>query len=219
MRLRSLLGVSFGVLLRRFVSQLYCPGMGAVNLSKKGGIGLRALVYQNKVSLLKLGFQLLTNTEAFWVRILQSKYRVNGILPATIIRANCSFVWRSLSKVWLEVICNVMWAVGDGRTINFWNYISFHLHHPLKYFYLGGGLLNETLLVCDVLNSVGEWDWVCLRQWLPSMALNAIASLLPPIPNDAPDCMIWKWRDRDKFSTKATFNNLFEDVIPTTSSN
>lgn len=33
---------------------------------KYGGLGLRSLITQNKIFLMKLGFQILTNTEAPW---------------------------------------------------------------------------------------------------------------------------------------------------------
>lgn len=66
---------------------------------ERGGLGLLNLVDQNKFFLLKIGYQLLTNTKAFWVQVLQKKYRIDGILSAYIIRTNYSFVWRFLSKV------------------------------------------------------------------------------------------------------------------------
>lgn len=55
------------------------------------------------------------------MRLLRGKYNVHEMLPQSISRNSCSFVWRSLSHVWPEVLSNIFWSVGDGRLINFWN--------------------------------------------------------------------------------------------------
>ncbi|KAH1031882.1 hypothetical protein J1N35_044056 [Gossypium stocksii] len=86
---------------------------------ERRGLGLWNLVYQNKVFLLKLGYQLLTDTEAFWVQVSWKKYRIDGMLPTSISRTNYSFIWRSVSKFWPEVLNKVFWSIGDGSTVNF----------------------------------------------------------------------------------------------------
>lgn len=64
---------------------------------------------------------MLTDIDALWVQIVRNKYNVCGIMPSCIVRSNCPFIWRSLSRVWPEVVSNVYWAIGDGCTTNFWN--------------------------------------------------------------------------------------------------
>lgn len=66
---------------------------------ESGGLEIRSLEMQNEIFLLKLGFQLLTNTDALWVQLLRNKYKVHGIVPKSINRSNCSYIWRSLMKV------------------------------------------------------------------------------------------------------------------------
>lgn len=66
---------------------------------KHGGLGLRRLKDQNISFLLKLGFNIVANNEALWVRVLRSKYKMKEGLPDTIDRNNSSFLWRSLSKI------------------------------------------------------------------------------------------------------------------------
>lgn len=43
---------------------------------KEGGIGLRKLVPQNTSFLIKVAYNLVTKTNALWVRVLRSKYKV-----------------------------------------------------------------------------------------------------------------------------------------------
>lgn len=72
-----------------------------------GGLGLRNLADQNKIFLLKLGYYLLSNTDALWVKVLRKKYNVQGVIPTSICRSKCSYVWKSLIRVWPEIIGNV----------------------------------------------------------------------------------------------------------------
>lgn len=178
---------------------------------ERGGLGLRSLVDQNKVFLLKLGFQILSNTKSLWVQILKSKYRVVGIIPRSIARTNYSFVWRSLSKVWSEVISNVIWSIGDGRLVNFWNDPWVNIDQPLKDFCFDMSLMDLSLRVCDVTNSVGEWDWERLRRWLPRGILKLIAVVIPPQFSGTLYQLIWQWSVSDKFSSKVTYINLYQD--------
>ncbi|KAA3480419.1 LINE-1 reverse transcriptase isogeny [Gossypium australe] len=57
-----------------------------------GGLGFRQLKDQNTSFLLKLGFNILANSEALWVRVLQSKYRMKDGVPPCISRRNYFFL-------------------------------------------------------------------------------------------------------------------------------
>ncbi|KAG8479054.1 hypothetical protein CXB51_029680 [Gossypium anomalum] len=65
----------------------------------------------NKIFLIKLGFQLLTNTDALWVKLIRSKYKLHGVLPNSTDRSNCSYIWRSLANMWPDAIKNVYWSL------------------------------------------------------------------------------------------------------------
>lgn len=87
---------------------------------------------QNKFFLLKFSFQLLPKTDALRVQIMRNKYNMCENLSDTITQSNCSFIWRSLMKVWLEVISNIYWSIGDGRFVNFWNDVWIKMLGPLR---------------------------------------------------------------------------------------
>lgn len=82
------------------------------------GLGIHSLTDQNKIFFLKLGFQLLTKTDSLWMQIVRNKYNVCGILPSNVLRSNCSFIWRSLMRIWPEVLDNVVWTIVDGCLVN-----------------------------------------------------------------------------------------------------
>ncbi|KAL1105666.1 hypothetical protein V6Z11_D04G148900, partial [Gossypium hirsutum] len=121
-------------------------------LIKIGGLGLRNLSVQNKLFLLKLDFHLLIKTDDLWVKILRSKYRICGVLPNSIDRGNYSYVWRSLMRVWTDVVDNVYWAIGDGTLTNFWNDNWIHQVGPLRNFSVGFEEQDDTHRVCDLID-------------------------------------------------------------------
>lgn len=88
---------------------------------ERGGLVIRNLGIQNKICLLKLGFLILTDKDALWVQLIRNKYNMFGELPNSINRSSCSYLWRSLSNVWQDVINNVYWSLRNGCLINFWN--------------------------------------------------------------------------------------------------
>lgn len=120
------------------------------------GLGIRTLMDQNKVFLLKLGFQLLTRTDSLWVHIVYNKYNVYGILPSTIGRSNCSFIWRSLMRVWPEVTNNVFWTARDDCFVNFWNDNWVSKVGPLKAWHTGQLPLDDSLRVRDMVDEYGN---------------------------------------------------------------
>ncbi|KAG8485897.1 hypothetical protein CXB51_020227 [Gossypium anomalum] len=69
---------------------------------------------------MKIGFNLVFRKDALWVRVLHSKYGWKDQLPDTIHTSNCSYLWRSLFKVWPFFCENLIWSVGDGSAICGW---------------------------------------------------------------------------------------------------
>ncbi|KAH1098162.1 hypothetical protein J1N35_015083, partial [Gossypium stocksii] len=63
-----------------------------------GGLGIRRFKEKNDSFMLKLGFNLLTNKEALWVKVFQAKYKITEVILDDICRSKYFFVWRSLSK-------------------------------------------------------------------------------------------------------------------------
>lgn len=116
-----------------------------------GGLGLRSLQVQNQLFLMKMGYNLITNTNAYWVQLLRKKYKVRTSIPETITRANASHLWRSLSLIWDKIKAGLIWCVRDGGTINFWDDDWVREVGPLRYFFQGHGELDLTIRVRDVI--------------------------------------------------------------------
>lgn len=63
------------------------------------GLGLCHLEDQNTSFLLKLGFNLVTNENVLWVKVLRFKYKMNERTLDSIARGNCSTIWGGIAKV------------------------------------------------------------------------------------------------------------------------
>ncbi|KAA3473888.1 Retrovirus-related Pol polyprotein LINE-1 [Gossypium australe] len=87
--------------------------------SLNGGLGIKRLQDPNNLFLLKLGFNLVTNIEMFWVQELRNKYNFHRILPNDIQRSNCFYIWRSIANVWEDVKKGLTWVKLDGCLVNF----------------------------------------------------------------------------------------------------
>ncbi|KAA3472379.1 (+)-neomenthol dehydrogenase-like [Gossypium australe] len=64
-----------------------------------GGLGFRHLEDQNHSFLMKIGFSLVSKSNALWVRVLRAKYSWKDQFPYSISRNQCSHLWRALSKI------------------------------------------------------------------------------------------------------------------------
>ncbi|KAK8363061.1 hypothetical protein V6Z12_A03G138500 [Gossypium hirsutum] len=148
--------------------------------------------WDNKIFLMKLGYRLLANTESLWVQVLRKKYNIQGALPTSISRSNCSFIWKSLERVWPEVMGNVFWSIGDGRMTNFWNDVWVRQMGPLRDILGGSNQPDNSLRVCDLVTK------------------NAI---IPPSDAVGQDCLAWKWMEKDGFSLFTTYKNIFSQRV------
>lgn len=65
-------------------------------LKSCGGPRIRQLRDHNTSFILKIGFNVVTNPSALWVKVLQSKYGIKEGIPDSTERRRCSFLWRTL---------------------------------------------------------------------------------------------------------------------------
>ncbi|KAE8655645.1 hypothetical protein F3Y22_tig00117021pilonHSYRG00092 [Hibiscus syriacus] len=146
-----------------------------------GGLGLRSLQGQNESFIVKLGYQLLMRPEALWVKVLKSKYKINETLPITFKTKNCSFVWRSLSRVWDSIRENVT-LVPDA--------------------------IDSCAAVRDFIMGNGDWDLNNLRVLFDEETVRYINAI--PVPRDdlGEDLPMWRWHQSGKCTVKTAFSVL-----------
>ncbi|KAK5839190.1 hypothetical protein PVK06_007960 [Gossypium arboreum] len=176
-----------------------------------GGLGMRQIRDQNIAFLLKLGYKLVSDDEALWVRVLKSKYGVNGFLPTSIEKANCSFLWKSLSKVWSLLHDNLIWTVGDGNRIRCRKDQWIPNVGPLIKYLPALANINTDCLLSDLVTGEGNWNLKFLQEWLPEEVIFQIMGIPPPHPTEGPDRLSWRHTSTRAFSVKSAYKMLKED--------
>ncbi|GMI85510.1 hypothetical protein like AT4G29090 [Hibiscus trionum] len=172
-----------------------------------GGLGFRKLENVNFAFLMKLGFQLLNDTDKLWVRILRAKYKWQDTLPSSIHRHNCSRLWAGISRVWEAVRQGMVWIVRDGRSVDFWYDVWIPDLGPLASFSVDSSP-PASCVVAAMVNSVGRWNVDFLRLILPEDCVLRILTFIPPSDMLGPDRLGWKGEANFLFSVRSAYKSL-----------
>ncbi|KAF7812935.1 ribonuclease H [Senna tora] len=87
-----------------------------------GGFGIRSLTEMNKAFKLKLLWQILSNQNRLWVKIILNKYKIGSYPNPVLSSKNTdSKLWKEMCKLWPEFVENVHWEIGNGSKTSFWN--------------------------------------------------------------------------------------------------
>ncbi|KAL4376042.1 hypothetical protein GQ457_02G042600 [Hibiscus cannabinus] len=130
--------------------------------SNQGGLGFRDLHKKNKAFLMKIGYGLILNNDSLWVQVLKTKYRWDEVLPMSIDRPSSSRLWKG--------ICS------EGR-------LAFSCLLPTS---------PRPILVADMVDNDGNWDWSRMEATLPLDIIQRIATILTPSDDDVSDIPVWR---------------------------
>ena len=78
-----------------------------------GGLGLRPAKDTNNAFLMKLSWEMVSNSQALWVEILKSKY------GECSERAQASCLWKAIQKRKDQVRKSATWMIGMADRLNF----------------------------------------------------------------------------------------------------
>lgn len=69
----------------------------------------------------------------------------------------CSYIWRSLTKVWSMFRERITWSVGNGATVNYLGRLCSYVLRG-KHIPLNGRIL-------DFVDAHGVWNWALLTEF------------------------------------------------------
>ncbi|XP_016676268.2 uncharacterized protein [Gossypium hirsutum] len=176
-----------------------------------GGLGLRRLEDQNKAFLLKIGYSLITKIEALWVQVLRAKYGFHEVLPVSIMRSRCSYMWKVVAKTWLLLYKNIIWSIGNGRSVRCWEDNWVPTVGPLNQYVLDQGIIISQSKVNEMVLDNGVWNIDLFRSWLPEDVVNRIISIPPPSESTGPDTLSCARTTSGVFSVKSVYFMLRKD--------
>ncbi|KAK8491406.1 hypothetical protein V6N11_073732 [Hibiscus sabdariffa] len=121
-------------------------------------------------------------TEQLWVQVLHAKYKCFDPISVSISSRGCSRLWHGLNLVWNRVNQGIVWNLGNGDSIDFWD-------DP---WLVDIGLLIEfvsdcvaaNIIPCSVASMVGidgEWKWNLFDDLLLAHVLLWIVAVKLPL--------------------------------------
>lgn len=140
--------------------------------------------------------------------MLRSKYNVYEVCPSTIGRPICSYVWRSLTKVWNLFRERVTWSVGNGSVVSFIQDDWIPSLGPLQKYLINGISIPRHATVSQFATANEGWNWAALNECFPKEVLACIAAC--HVPNEAlgNDLCLWKLNTNGRFTVKSAYSNL-----------
>ncbi|XP_050207419.1 uncharacterized protein LOC126656837 [Mercurialis annua] len=181
-----------------------------VQPKENGGLGYRCMDLFNQALIMKVGWNLLTNRDVHWVKVLKAKYKVpDGRLDVLPTRSNPSHLWRALGTVWPNVQEGTRWALCNGESVRFWL----------------DPWLDESCILCNLviqpipsmeINALDscyvsldkQWNWNAFAYLLPESVLAKIIRVIPPDPSHGDDFMYWGCSSNGLFSTRSAYKSI-----------
>ncbi|KAJ1391964.1 Reverse transcriptase zinc-binding domain [Sesbania bispinosa] len=162
---------------------------------------------------MKLGWGLITHSDAFLDRVLRAKYACGGdLVPSVKKQINASNIWRGIVHTWPHVLKGLRWIVGNGKKVSFWQnnwlpcgeLLSQISCEPIP---LSDPHLNVSHFVID-----GHWNVELFRHLLPAHVVNEIIN--HPVPSEelGEDHPSWSFTPDGSFDAKSAYMLLTDNL-------
>lgn len=141
---------------------------------RQGGIGFRRVYDFNRAMMMKLGWGLIEQPDAFWVRVLREKYKCgHNVLQMVNKTCNMLATWRGIVTIWNDVLNGIHWILGNGRRACFWVDVWLPSGQVLLKAFMADITDYQLLLpVAEFVNDRGEWVLDRLDGLLPAMVIS-----------------------------------------------
>ncbi|KAG8495967.1 hypothetical protein CXB51_009247 [Gossypium anomalum] len=169
------------------------------------GLGLRCLEDHNTSFMMKMGFKIISNVNDLWVQVIRSKYEIPSGLPENISRERCSFLWRSIAKVWPLVYENLLRSVGDSKSIQCWRDPWILNCGPLLSYIPYSSNLNMDCRLSNMIAGDGSWNLELFRLWIPGEIINKIVGIPSSHPSLGLDKIVWGATSTGLFFIKSAY--------------
>lgn len=86
-----------------------------------GGLGFKNLEMLNRALLMKVSWGIVSSPTSLWAQVLSSKYGLDpSNVPRVLPTTNGSDLWKSIGKVWNDILMSTRWNIRNGRKVRFW---------------------------------------------------------------------------------------------------
>ena len=175
-----------------------------------GGLGFKKLEAMNHALLMKLTWEVVSNSGKLWVKVVYSKYGMDpGNLPFSLPEKQGSRIWMAIRKTWKDTMLGARWSVCDGVRTRFWLDCWVTKHEPLINLALQP-ISQETInaSVREFVTENGCWNWLSFEHLLPNYILLQIASVMPPTSQLGNDKIYWSLDPRGAFTVRSAYDYI-----------
>ncbi|KAH1081004.1 hypothetical protein J1N35_020765 [Gossypium stocksii] len=162
--------------------------------------------------MLKIGYSLITKFEALWVQVLRAKYGLCESMPDSIMRNSCSYIWKAVAKAWPLLRSNIIWSIGNRKTVRCWKGNWVHNMGPLNQYVPGHGNIVSETKINEMVSVNGDWNLDLFRLLLLEKVVKRITSILPLLEHAGPDMLSWSRTTTGVFSVKSAYFMLKEET-------
>ncbi|KAK8594383.1 hypothetical protein V6N13_126190 [Hibiscus sabdariffa] len=155
---------------------------------------------------MKLAYMFLSCPNRLWVQVLRANYRIQDAVPSTLSQCRGLWLWKGIRLVWSDVYCNIVWSIGDGSSMDFWEDAWVGDMGPLCNFRVDGAAQADLFTpVNDFVLPEGDWKWDELQLLLTCHILLGIAAIKAPLLNQAIDLPSWSGESSRNFTAKSAY--------------
>ncbi|KAL9437050.1 hypothetical protein AB3S75_022984 [Citrus x aurantiifolia] len=175
-----------------------------------GGLGFKKINEINQALLMKLSWEVVSNSDKLWVKVFCSKYSLEPRnLPRSLPAKPGSRIWQAIRNTWVATVHGTRWSICDGASTRFWLDCWVTKYNPL--FSLAIQPISQDIInapVCDFTNENGGWNWSKFEHLLSHYTLMQIASIMPPAPHLGVDKIFWGFDPRGMFTVRSAYDSL-----------
>jgi hypothetical protein len=170
-----------------------------------GGLGFRDLVSFNKALLAKQGWRLLQDPDSMVGKILKAKYFPNESFLKAKLGSKPSYAWRSLFGSRDLLFQELLWRVGDGKSIRVW--VDRWLPIPISYSVQSTPKIISANATVDELIDVEMkvWKSCLIKEVFEENEAMAICQI-PLSPGFPKDRMVWMGIKNGEFTVKSAYH-------------
>jgi hypothetical protein len=180
----------------------------------EGGLGIKKTELMNQAMLAKTSWRIIQNDTGLWCKVLKDKYLKQRSLLDNNYKcpARTSSTWRSFVHGAKLIRKGILWRIGNGNNINFWN----------DRWVGDSALINQIdntarldlqLKVCDAWTFNG-WNLAFLSRHFSSETLHQITKIPVNFGQRGNDKIIWGETSNGHFSVKSAYLLLMQEDIP-----